>query len=229
MTREGEGFLESGVLFEDRRAAGAALAARLDEYRDKEALVLGIARGGMVVAGVVARRLGAELDVAVARKLGAPGHAELAIGAVTANGGRVLNDDLIARLGVPASYVRSVTESEMQAARAREEAYRDGRPAAPIEGRIVILVDDGLATGATMRAVVRSVRQRRPARLVVAVPVGSKEACRVLRDDADDLVCPYVPAPFYSVGQFYDLFAPVEDTEVRSLLREHAPAAHPAR
>ena len=229
MNHESSQFLESGALFADRARAGAALAARLDAYRGKDALVLGIARGGMVVASVVARRLDAELDVAVARKLGAPDQPELAIGAVTANGFRVLNHEMIARLGVPAAFVSTVTEAQMEVARSRETGYRQGRPAAPVEGRIVILVDDGLATGTTMRAVARSIRRQRPALLVAAAPVGSKEACRVLRDDADEVICPYVPSPFYSVGRFYEEFGAVEDAEVRAILREQVPAASGGR
>jgi predicted phosphoribosyltransferase len=224
MNRQIDKSLQYGALFGNRLKAGAALAVRLDEYRGKDALVLGIARGGMVVAAVIARRLNAELDVVVARKLGAPNQPELAIGAVTANGIRIINPELIARLGVPATYMSAVTEAQMEVARNREKSYREGRPAARIEGRIVIVVDDGLATGYTMRAVARSIRRQLPALLVVAAPVGSKDACRILRDETDELICPYVPTPFYSVGQFYEEFDSVEDDEVRSILREHAPA-----
>jgi putative phosphoribosyl transferase len=176
----------------------------------------------MVVAAAVARRLNAELDVVVARKLGAPSQPELAIGAVTASGGRILNQGLIDRLGVPATYVRAVSEEQMDVARSREAGYRQGRPAARVEGRIVILVDDGLATGTMMCAAARSIRRQLPALLVAAAPVGSKEACRVVRDQVDDLICPYTPSPFHSVGEFYEEFDPVQDTEVRHTLREHA-------
>jgi putative phosphoribosyl transferase len=228
MNREFVRPLESGALFRDRRDAGATLATHLKEYRGQDTLVLGIARGGVVVAAEVARRLGADLDVAVARKLGAPYQAELAIGAVTASGGRVLNDEMIERLGVPASYVQAVTETEMLTARKREASYREGRPMPRIHGRTVLLVDDGLATGSTMRAVVRSVRQHRPARLVVAVPVGSRQACMALLAEADEVVCPFAPEPFYALGQFYVDFASVEDDEVRAALSEFGPAHHKA-
>jgi putative phosphoribosyl transferase len=228
MLRESESFLEAGALFADRARAGSALAARLDDFRDKDALVLGIARGGMVVAAVVARRLNAELDVVVARKLGAPSQPELAIGAVTASGGRILNQGLIDRLGVPAAYIGAVSEEQMEAARSREAGYRQGRPAIRIEGRIVILVDDGLATGTTMRAAARSIRRQLPALLVAAAPVGSKEACQIVRDQVDDLICPYTPTPFHSVGEFYEVFDPVQDAEVLDILREHAPVTSAA-
>ena len=225
MRREGEEVLrESSLLFANRQEAGAFLAHDLGEYAGKDPLILGIARGGMVVAAEIARRLGGELDVVVARKLGAPGYSELAIGAVTADGGRYLNQDLIVRLGVSSSYLHAETEAQMKAALSRERRYREGQAATPHEDRIVILVDDGLATGSTMLAVARSVRQHHPARLIVAVPVGSREACRMLRAEVDELVCPYMPVLFQAVGQFYEEFGPVEDDEVCRLLREHAPA-----
>ena len=227
MRREGEEVLrEASVLFANRQEAGAFLAHHLGGYAGKDPLILGIARGGMVVAAEIACRLGGELDVVVARKLGAPGHSELAIGAVTADGGRYLNQDLIVRLGVSSSYLHAETEAQMKAALSRERRYREGRIATPHENRILILVDDGLATGSTMLAVVRSVRQHQPARLIVAVPVGSREACRMLQAEADEIVCPYVPLFFQGVGQFYERFGPVQDDEVCWLLREHEPVEH---
>jgi predicted phosphoribosyltransferase len=204
--------------FRDRREAGAVLAEHLIAYRGKGALVLGIPRGGVPVAAEVAGRLGGALDIVVARKLGSPVSEELAVGAVTANGGRFLNEELIRELGVSDAYLEAVTEEQRAEARRREARFRGARPKEPIEGRIAILVDDGLATGATMRAAVRSVRRQDPARLVVAVPVGSEEACADLAREADEVVCPIRPEPFWSVGTYYRDFAPTEDAEVQRLL-----------
>ena len=213
---------DSGPLFADRIDAGRVLAERLGAYRGKDALVLGIPRGGVPVAAEVARRLEADLDVVVARKLGAPEQPELAIGAVTANGGQFLNEEIVRGLGVTDAYLECVKEEQMAEARRREARFRGGRPTEPVQDRVVILVDDGLATGATMRAAVRSVRKHRPALLVVAVPVGSREACAALREEADEFVCPSVPEPFGAVGYFYRDFQPTEDVEVQNLLREFA-------
>lgn len=207
-------------LFHDRREAGARLAEALDEYRGKDVLVLGIPRGGVPVAAEVARRLDAELDVVVARKLGAPISRELAIGAVTANGGRFLNEELIRELEVSGAYLERVAAEEMAEARRREERFRGPHPIGQATKRIVIVVDDGLATGATMRAAVRAVRKQEPARLVVAVPVGSAEACAALREEADEVVCLYQPVPFFAVGAFYEHFEPTEDAEVQQILGE---------
>ena len=165
-------------LFRDRSHAGAQLAAQMQAYRHQHPLVLGIPRGGVPVAAEVARRLDCELDVVVARKLGAPGYSELAIGAVTANGGRFLNEDVIRHLAVSHAYIEQVTEEQSAEARRREERFRGGRKAADVKGRVVIIVDDGLATGATMRAAVRSVRQWEPARVIVAVPDRSERRIR---------------------------------------------------
>ncbi len=206
--------------FEDRVEAGRLLARRLEAYRGKNVLVLGIPRGGVPVAAEVARHLQAELDVVVARKLGAPGQPELAIGAVTANGGQFLNEEIIRDLGVSETDIARARKEQMAEARRREERFRGHGAPPPVSGRVVLVVDDGLATGATMRAAVRSVRQRQPSRLVVAVPVGSPEACEALRGEADELVCPHEPALFGAVGYFYRNFLPTEDSEVESILRE---------
>jgi putative phosphoribosyl transferase len=200
--------------------AGAQLAERLGHYRGQDVLVLGIPRGGVPVAAEVARRLGADLDIVVARKLGAPDSPELAIGAVTANGGRFLNEGVIEELSVPESYVATVTAAQMAEARRRAERFRDGRAQERVKDRTVIIVDDGLATGATMRAAVRSVRSQQPSRLVVAVPVGSPEACAALRSEADEVVCLYEPEPFWAVGLYYRHFQPTEDAEVQQVLQE---------
>jgi len=216
--------VERDPLFRDRRDAGDALAERLAAYRGRDVLVLGIPRGGVVVAAQVARQLGADLDVVVARKLGSPISAELAIGAVTANGGRFLNEEVMRELDVSEPYLTAVTAVQMTEAREREARFRRGRGPLQVAGRTVILVDDGLATGATMRAAVRSVRQRAPARLVVAVPVGSREACAALRGEADEVVCPHEPEFFGGVGSFYREFEPTQDEEVQRLVDEFAPA-----
>ena len=214
-------------LFRDRLEAGARLAERLSQYRGKNVLVLGIPRGGVPVAAEVARRLQASLDVIVARKLGAPGAPELAIGAITANGGRFLNESIIRELGVDDAYLQAVTAKEMAEAQQREQRFRGARPPAPVEGRVVILIDDGLATGATMRAAARSVRQRKPARLIVAVPVGSRAACAALREDVDEVICLAEPEPFFAVGLYYERFEPVEDGQVVRLLEEMAETPRP--
>ena len=211
-------------LFRDRRDAGRALAARLERYRDSDALVLGLPRGGVVVAAEVARRLGAELDVVVARKLGAPISPEVAIGAVAASGERVLNEELIRELDVSEAYLSGVTAVEQREARRREAWLRGNRPPPRIAGRSVIVVD-GLATGATMRAAVRSVRKQSPAHLVVAVPVGSREACEALRAEADEVVCLHAPASFSAVGSYYLRFDQTSDDEVRRLLQGFTPGA----
>jgi putative phosphoribosyl transferase len=206
------------MLFRDRIEAGAALAKSLDAYRGSDTLVLGIPRGGVVVAAEIARLLEAELDVVVARKLGAPGQPELAIGAVTADGGRFLNEEMMQALHISAPYLEAVTQVQMTEARHRETWLRNLRPATPIEGRVVIVVDDGLATGATMLAAARALRQRGPARLVAAAPVGTREACVALRAQVDEVVCPLQPEPFGAVGLYYEHFEPVEDEQVRDLL-----------
>jgi predicted phosphoribosyltransferase len=218
----------SGHMFTDRVDAGVRLAGALEPYRARQPVILGIPRGGVPVAAEVARRLDAELDVVVARKLGAPGAPELAIGAVTANGGRYLNEELIREIGVRPSYIEAVTAAQRAEAERREARFRDDRPAPEIAGRVVIVVDDGLATGATMRAAIRSLRQGKPALLVAAVPVGAAQSCAELRAEVDELVCLYEPEDFWAVGFYYRHFEPTEDDEVRDLLRE-AHARRPVR
>jgi putative phosphoribosyl transferase len=204
--------------FADRQAAGEALTDALAYYRGADVLVLGLPRGGVPVAARVAEELDAELDVIVARKLGSPISAELAIGAITADGERYLNEGLISELGVSDVYLAAVTDVQRAEARKYQEQFRGTRPAPRVTGRIVILVDDGLATGATMHAAVRSVRKQRPARLVVAVPVGSREACDALAAEADEVVCLWQPEPFGAVGLYYQSFVQVSDDDVRELL-----------
>ncbi len=209
--------------FADRQAAGDALADALAHYRGADVLVLGLPRGGIPVAARVAEELDGELDVIVARKLPSPISQELAIGAITADGERFLNEGLISELAVSDTFLSAVTQVQRAEARKREQELRGTRPPPRITGRIVILVDDGLATGATMHAAVRSVRKQGPAHLVVAVPVGSHEACEALAAEADEVVCPWKPEPFGAVGLYYENFVQTSDAEVQKIL-EHSPA-----
>jgi len=209
--------------FANRVAAGDALAEALTYYRGADVLVLGLPRGGVPVAARVAEALSAELDVIVSRKLTSPISAELAIGAITADGERFLNEGLISELAVSDVYLSAVTDLEQKEARLREAQFRGTRPVPMIAGRIVMLVDDGLATGATMHAAVQSVRKQRPAHLIVAVPVGSREACEALAREADEVVCPWRPEPFGAIGQYYENFVQTSDEAVREIL-EHSPA-----
>lgn len=208
-----------GTVYRDRAEAGARLALHLERYRSEHPVVLGIPRGGVPVAAEVARRLGADLDVIVARKLGAPGREELAIGAVTADGGRILNPDVVRALRVSDDYVAAVTARQMAEARAREQRFRGTRPPAALRGRLVILIDDGLATGATMIAAARAVRARRPRRLIAAVPVGSGQAAEALAAEVDEVVCPLRPEPFIAIGLYYDDFSQVADADVLELMQ----------
>ena len=213
-----EHLLAAGPRFRDRTAAGRALARALRRYQGRNTLVLGIPRGGVTVAAAIARRLSAGLDIVVARKLGAPMSAELAIGAVTADGGRYLNEEIIRELGVSRRFVAQVTAEQTREAQRREARLRGPRPKPPLEGRVVVVVDDGLATGATMRAAVQAVRAARPGRLVVAVPVGPLGTCAELRAEADEVVCLFELDPFWAVGLYYEDFRPVDDAEVQRIL-----------
>lgn len=178
-------------------------------------LVLGLPRGGVPVAAVVARRLGAELDVVVVRKVGVPGHEELALGAVASGGLRVLNADVVASTGLPLADVDDLCVAAAVGVAERERAYRDGRPAPVLAGRTVVVADDGLATGASMRVAARAVRSAGPERLLLAVPVGPRSTCGALQAEVDEVVCALTPDPFRSVGAWYEDFAEVDDDEVR--------------
>lgn len=214
-------------VFRNRAHAGSWLAQHLRQFSGPETVVLGIPRGGVIVAAEVAHRLGALLDVAVARKLPAPGRPEFAIGAVTPTGGLFLDAAAIQWLGVGDPYLRGVIEKERREAERRERVFRGGEPAAPLTGKTVIVVDDGLATGATMRAALRAVRQAKPARLIAAAPVGSPEACGHVCREADEIVCPLEESDFLAVGSFYVDFTQTTDREVHEALeRSHtAPLA----
>ena len=205
--------------FRDRREAGRALVEELASYRDKDGvLVFGLARGGVPVAWEVAAALHAPLDVFLVRKLGVPRWSELAMGALASGGGVVMNDNVVSSLHITDDQVREVIASETAELARREQAYRGGRPFPDPRGKIVILVDDGIATGASMLATVRALRAAGPQSIVVAVPVGPESTCRELAQEADDVVCATMPPGFEAVGQVYADFHQVSDDEVRELL-----------
>jgi predicted phosphoribosyltransferase len=205
--------------FRDRKEAGRLLAARLAAYTNRpDVLVLALPRGGVPVAYEVARALKAPLDVFIVRKLGVPGHEELAMGAVATGGVRVLNDAIVNALRIPESVIDMVAAKEEQELARREHLYRGNRPAPDVRGRTVILVDDGLATGATMLAAIKALQQQKPARIVVAVPTAAPETCEELRAEVDHVVCAITPQPFHAVGLWYQDFSQTTDEEVRNLL-----------
>jgi putative phosphoribosyl transferase len=215
--------------FMDRREAGRVLASRLQAYADRgDVVVLALPRGGVPVAYEVASALAAPLDVFLVRKLGTPGHRELAMGAIASGGVRVLNDDVVRWYGIPESAIESVAREEAEELGRRERAYRRDRPAPDLANRVVILVDDGLATGSTMRAASQAVRLLGPSRVVVAVPVGARQTCSEIAAIADEVVCARMPEPFSAVGQWYLHFDQTEDDEVRELLQKSTltPQAH---
>ena len=209
--------------FPNRAEAGRRLAEKLEQYAGRDdVIVLGLPRGGVPVAYEVAQRLRVPLDVFIVRKLGVPGFEELALGAIASGGVRVLNDDVVRALPNANQLIESITARETAELERREQAYRDGRPAPELPGRTVILVDDGLATGATMRAAVAALRQLGAARIVVAVPVGAADTCRELKEEVDETVCTMAPEWFQAVGQFYEDFSQTSDEEVRELLTRAA-------
>jgi putative phosphoribosyl transferase len=211
--------------FRNRREAGRALAERLSGYTCLDGVVvLALPRGGVPVGYEVARLLGAALDVFVVRKLGVPGHEELALGAVASGGVRVLNEDVVAALGLGEREIGQIVERELAEVERRERAYRGSRSPLELEHRLAILVDDGLATGATMRAAALAVRRLGPQRVVAAVPVAARQTCDDLRSDVDEIVCAFTPEPFYAVGRWYEDFGQTDDEEVQALLQEAAPA-----
>jgi putative phosphoribosyl transferase len=209
--------------FRNRREAGRLLARELGRYAGHDGVVvLALPRGGVPVGYELATVLGAPLDVFVVRKLGVPGHRELAMGAIATGGVIVLDHDLVRRLGIPEGVIRRAIADELHELERREGAYRGDRGQAQLEGKTVILVDDGLATGATMRAAVLAVRERNPVRVIVAVPVAAAQTCDRLRDDVDELICALTPESFYAISVWYDDFSQTSDEEVRGLLARAA-------
>jgi predicted phosphoribosyltransferase len=207
--------------FSNRREAGRELARLLSGAPPSDdVLVLALPRGGVPVAFEIARALGAPLDVFLVRKLGTPGHPELAMGAIASGGIRVLNDEVVQALDIPPHLIDAVTAREQSELERRSSVYRHGRPFPSLRKRTVVLVDDGLATGSTMKAAVQAVKQHEPARVIVAVPVGAPETCRALREIADEVICARTPAHFSAVGEWYRDFAQTTDEEVTGLLRE---------
>lgn len=205
--------------YRNREEAGRVLARHLDAFAQRDdGIVLGLPRGGVPVAREVAHALALPLDVYIVRKLGVPGHPELAMGAIATGGVRVLNEDVLDMLDVTENAIAAVASEEQHELQRREREYRGERPAPELAGRTVILVDDGLATGATMRAAVSAVRGSSPGRIVVAVPVAAAETCHGIEELADDVVCAMTPEPFQAVGLWYDQFEQVTDHEVRTIL-----------
>lgn len=210
-------------MFRDRSDAGRRLAAKLSHLSGRrDLIVLGLPRGGVPVAAEVARSLAAPMDVFLVRKLGVPGREELAMGAIASGGVRVVNTGVVRELGITPDQIEAVAAVEARELERREREYRHGLPAPDVRGKVAILVDDGLATGSTMRAAVAAVRRLRPSRVVVAVPVGAPDTCDQFRKIADEVVCVETPDPFFAVGSWYDDFSQTTDDEVRDLLAAHS-------
>src|SRR5438477_228217 len=211
------------MIYRDRTEAGRRLAAQLTDYANRpDVLVLALPRGGVPVAYEVAKELNAPLDVFTVRKLGVPGHQELAMGAIATGGVRILHDPVIRELGISLQTIENVAQTEEQELARRERMYRGERSPFPVENLAVIVIDDGLATGSSMRAAVEALRQRNPARLVIAIPTAPAETCEQLKTIADEVVCVITPEPFFAVGGSYADFNQTTDDEVRQIL-ERAP------
>ena len=207
------------MIYRDRSEAGKELATKLSTYKDRDdVLVLALPRGGVPVAFEVAQALGAPLDVFLVRKLGVPGHEELAMGAIATGGVRVLNEEVVDYLKIPDRVIDSIAATELKELKRREVAYRGNRREPEVKGKTVILIDDGLATGSTIRAAAQALRQQQPARIVVAVPVSAPETCDEYRIGVDEIICAATPEPFWGVGLWYHDFSQTTDEEVRDLL-----------
>ena len=205
--------------FEDRRDAGKKLADKLSVYAGQsKVLILALPRGGVPVAYEVALALNAPLDIFIVRKLGVPGREELAIGAIASGGVRILNSDIIRMLSIPEEVINFVAKVELQELQRCEHRYRQGAPAPDVREKTVILIDDGLATGASMRAAVAGLRAQHPSRIIIAVPAAAAQTCDALRSEVDDVICAITPEPFYGVSRWYEDFSQVTDEEVRTLL-----------
>jgi predicted phosphoribosyltransferase len=209
------------MIYRNRTDAGKRLATRLRDYADRDdVLVLALPRGGVPVAYEVAKALRAPLDIFLVRKLGVPGHEELAMGAISTGGVRVLNDDAVDYLQIPRGVIDAITAIELRELERRERAYRGDRAEPDVHGKTIILVDDGLATGSTMRAAAAALRQQNPSRIVVAVPVSASQTCEQYRMGVDEIICAKTPEPFYGVGMWYEDFSQTTDQEVRELLEK---------
>jgi putative phosphoribosyl transferase len=211
------------MAFPNRYVAGQRLASKLQDYRNRpDVIVLALPRGGVPVGYEVAKELNAPLDVFIVRKLGVPGHEELAMGAIASGGVRLLNQRVFEMFRIPEDLIEIITRTEQRELERQEREYREGRPPLDVQGRTVILVDDGLATGASMHVAVAALKEKQPAHVVVAVPVAAQETCSEFQGEVDRVVCAVTPEPFWSVGQWYDDFSQVSDEEVRDLLRRAA-------
>ncbi len=208
------------MLFQDRRHAGELLAEKLDNYRNQQPLILAVPRGGVIIAEPVWLRLGGELDLIITRKIGAPNQPELAIGAVTGDGFTLLNDKIISRLNVQEQYIKKTAEKEQSEIIRRLEDYRGKQPLPPVDERLIILVDDGVATGYTLLSALRSLQEKKPTRLILAVPIGPPDTLSMLDREVDELVYVQAPADFAAVGQFYQNFDQVSDREVKVVLQK---------
>jgi putative phosphoribosyl transferase len=208
-------------IFQDRVEAGRKLAEQLQKYANREdVIVLGIPRGGVPVAFEVAKALKAPLDIFVSRKLGTPGQEELAFGAVASGGVRVLDQEIVESVGISDQQMEQITEKVRMEVERREKLYRGDRPALKLEAKTVILVDDGIATGSSMRAAIAALRLLKPARIVVAVPVAPLSTCKHLKQEADELICVRTPEFFFAIGEFYSDFSQLEDQEVTEILKQ---------
>lgn len=215
------------MYFHDRFEAGQALSEKLLEYRGRpDVIVLALPRGGVPVGFEVAKALSAPLDVFLVRKLGLPGHEELAMGALADGNVIVLNEHVVDSLGLPNEVIDAVAEREREELQRQRQLYRSGEPPPEIKNQIVILIDDGLATGSTMRAAIAALKRQQPTRVIVAVPVGAPETCAELRQEADQVICAFIPNQFVAVGMWYEDFSPTSDDEVRMLLREASQHSH---
>jgi len=209
------------MVFQDRQEAGRKLAERLRAYANRnDVVVLGIPRGGVPVAFEVARALRAPLDIFLSRKLGVPGQEELAFGAIATGGTRVLDREIIEAVGISEEQIEQITAKVKKELERRENLYRGAQPPLRVEGLTVLLIDDGIATGSSMRAAIKALRQMKPARVVVAVPVAPQSTCSRLALEVDELICVHTPRDFYAIGQFYEDFSQVADEEVTALLRQ---------
>ena len=216
------------MLFQDRFEAGRLLASKLKDYANRpDVVVLALPRGGVPVGYEVAKALNVPLDVFVVRKLGLPGHEELAMGAIASGGARVLNPDVVQALGIPEDMIELVAAKEQRELERREREYRDGRAPIDVSGRTVILVDDGLATGSSMRVAAAALQAKQPSQIIIAVPVASAQTCSELQAEVEEVICAVTPEPFWAVGQWYKDFSQTSDEEVRDLLRRAANLPQP--